>query len=93
MEYLISQFGRTNEPIDEDLLEDIIEEISTLKEQSFELALASIELGKPQILEFLLESYQFTKNELKNLKKHVEEYVKNEEDEGTNQEDIEEITS
>ena len=91
LDYLVSQFGETNEPIDENLLEDILEEVSVLEEQAFELALASVELGKPQILEYLLGKYQFTRSEISDLKKHVEDYVKHETKQGTSQEEIEEI--
>ncbi len=91
MDYLITQFGKINEPIDEDLLEDIQDELSTLKEHAFELSLASIELGKPKILEYLLEEYEFNPKEIRKMKKHVEEYVEHEESEGSSSEDIEEM--
>ena len=54
--YIVNQFGPINENIDEYLLENILQEISTLESMDGvkELAFASIELGKPQILEYLL---------------------------------------
>ena len=93
MEYLVAQFGESNEPIDNDLLEDILEELSTMKEQVYELSLISIELGKPQILEYLLENNEFNYDQIRNFKKHVEDYVEQEEREDIDPEEIEEITS
>ena len=91
MDYLVSQFGEVNEPIDEDLLDDILEEVTVLEDQAYELAVVSIELGKPQILEYLLDTYDFTRKEIRQLKQFVEEYVEKEESQKTDPEEIEEI--
>jgi hypothetical protein len=83
MEYNIKEFvlsfGNINEKIDEDDLNDILDELDTMKLHLFELAIASIELGKPQILEYILHiNKSFTQSQINDLKKHVEEYVKHE---------------
>jgi hypothetical protein len=90
IDYLVSLFGEYNEIIDENLLDNIIDEISAILEEndnddkheiSEELVLASIELGKPQILEYLLENNDYSKETTSEFKKHIEDYVKSGEDE------------
>lgn len=69
-------FGKPDEPIDdEELFHDICEELLAMKEYSYKLALSSIELGKPQILEYILDNNDFTIEQIKNMKIAVENYV------------------
>jgi hypothetical protein len=84
--YIIKQFGTPNEPIDDELFENICDEIESLsddqKDNLYELSLASIELGKPEMLNYLLGTFTPDSKTLKDFKKHVEEYVIHEQKEG-----------
>ena len=76
---IIDTFGEQNERINEDELEYILDELQTIDsiDDNFELAKASILLGKPDILIFLLDNNDFNNKQLDTLKKTVEIYVYN----------------
>ncbi len=75
LEIIIDSLGNQNEKIYKDELEDILDEIDSINEDEyFELAKISIEKGKPQILEYLFEIYDFNKSEINILCKEIDYY-------------------
>jgi len=86
---LISYFGEQNEELDDHELDALEEELEALdnildEDDIFELAKFSIKLGKPDILEILLEKSDFNQTDLNELTKEIKNYIKKFE----NQEDI-----
>lgn len=89
--YIIKQFGPINEPIDDELFENICDEIQSLPDNSsdiYELVLAAIELGKPDMLKYLLNTFIFDSKTLQDFKKHVEDYVIHEQNQGNDPREI-----
>jgi hypothetical protein len=98
LEVIIESLGDQNELIDEDDLDDIEEEIDSIdKEEYFDLAKIAINLGKPQILEYLLEIYKFNDQEIEDLCGEISKFNKTqmkkakEEGDSEDEKDIEEI--
>jgi len=67
--YIVNLFGELNEEIDDDDLDFILEELETItnKTDNFKLAQKAISLGKPQILEFLVDENEFIDSQIKTL--------------------------
>jgi hypothetical protein len=66
LEIIIESLGEQNELIDDDDLENILDEIDSIDDNTelFELAKISIKEGKPQIFKYLMDECKFTKNEI-----------------------------
>jgi hypothetical protein len=95
LEIIIDSLGEQNEEIEDNELADIEEEIDSIdKEEYFELAKKVIKLGKPQILEYLIENYVFDQTEIKELCEEIKKFEKQQKklsEDSDDDEDIEEI--
>jgi len=78
-DFIIDSFGELNDELNTEDLNKIQEELETLnKKDIFELTKIAILLGKPQILEILLDIHcQFNAAQINTLKKTVETYANN----------------
>lgn len=76
---IINIFGIKDKLISEENLNIIIEELESISDSDthIELAKKSIELGKNQILEYILKNNNFNKNQINILKQHVKQFESN----------------
>jgi hypothetical protein len=75
LKIIIDSLGEQNEEIEDDELADIEEEIDSIDEEEyFELAKKIIKLGKPQILEYLVNHYTFSQTEIKELCAEIKKF-------------------
>lgn len=75
-DYLIESMGDQNEEIYDHDLDNIIDEIGSINtEYYFEFAKISIQLGKPQILKYIMSQCKFNKKELNSLKSGIDDYA------------------
>jgi len=94
MDIIIDYLGEQNQEIEDDILAEIEEEIESIdKEECFKLAIIAIKLGKPQILEYLIDNYDFKNEELKVLCNEINTFKKTQEYEAEDSEDEEDIDS
>jgi hypothetical protein len=101
LKFIIDSLGEQNEEIEDYELADIKEEIDSIDvEEYFKLAKKTIELGKPQILEYLVlcaapvRHYSFNQEEIKKLCDEIEKYERIQKklaDDSDDEEDINEI--
>jgi hypothetical protein len=92
LEIIINSLGEQNEELDRNQLENIKEEIESISEISyFNLAQIAIKMGKPQILEYLVNIYRFDQNQINVLCKEIEKYSNQEPEDSEEDSDIEDI--
>lgn len=96
LEIIINSLGEQNEEIDEDILNNIEDEINSINDEKayFILAKISIQLGKPQILDYLVKEFGFKQNEIGFLYEEIKKYKKNQEknlEDSDDEEDLQEI--
>lgn len=89
VEYIIGLLGNKNEELEDNEADEISEEISTLEDEIiYELTLIIIGLGKWQLLDCILNSNEFTLDQVNDFKDALEDYVNNDDQDDEDDEDI-----
>lgn len=78
LKMIIDYLGEPNENIDEESYDSITDEIDSLDPTSrFELSKFIIIMGKPQILAYIMDNYNFKKDQIRILSEEAEKYYIN----------------
>jgi hypothetical protein len=75
LDEIVNIFGLKDEVISEEYLNVIIDELESINDlnTNIELAKRSIELGKDQILKYILDNNNFDKKQIDILKQHIKQ--------------------